>query len=98
VYAASEDPIVGVSGESLLREIAHPSKEFVPQIETLLETLPRNLSAGDLILFLGAGPIGSLPERFLPILQAEGQGVAESERVGDGREPTAELRVISGGR
>jgi UDP-N-acetylmuramate--alanine ligase len=98
VYAASEDPIVGVSGESLLREISHPSKEFVPQIETLLETLPKQLSAGDLILFLGAGSIGSLPERLLPILRAEGQGVSESDRVSDGRDGPAELRVISGGR
>jgi UDP-N-acetylmuramate--alanine ligase len=98
VYAATEEPIVGVSGESLLREIAHPSKEFVPQIETLLETLPKQLSAGDLILFLGAGSIGSMPDRLLPILQTKEQGISESDRLHNARDGHSELRVVSGGR
>jgi UDP-N-acetylmuramate--alanine ligase len=95
VYDAGEEPIVGVSGETLLREVVHPSKHFAPQLEALLESLPGQLQDGDLILFLGAGPIGSMPDRLFSILKGEG---TPTEQGAESRSTLAELRVVTGGR
>jgi UDP-N-acetylmuramate--alanine ligase len=96
IYAASEEPIVGVSGEGLLREIVHPSKEFCAQFDEIPGMLTEKVQAGDLVLFLGAGPVGALPERFIAALKGKGEGSAETPSVA--ATPHAELKVISGGR
>lgn len=96
IYAASEEPIVGVSGEGLLRELVHPSKEFCAQFDEIPRLLVDKVQAGDLVLFLGAGPVGALPERFISAMKSKGEGSAEAPTVAAA--PHAELRVVSGGR
>jgi UDP-N-acetylmuramate--alanine ligase len=64
IYAASEAPIPGVSGQLLSDSIIHPSKRFVSSLENIGDGLRKDLSPGDVVLFLGAGSIGPLAEQF----------------------------------
>ena len=93
IYAANEEPIVGVSGENLFREVVHTDKEFCPRIDELPNSLATRLEDGDLVLFLGAGPVGLLPERLVSALQGEALGGADQTR-----NTATDLKVISGGR
>jgi UDP-N-acetylmuramate--alanine ligase len=68
IYAASEKPLVGITSERFFDAVVHPSKEFVPAIENSVAALVPQLRAGDLVLCLGAGSIGSMPEKFLAAL------------------------------
>jgi UDP-N-acetylmuramate--alanine ligase len=60
IYAASEEPIEGVSGELLVEEIrreGHPAVHYQPDRTSLLLELGRSLRPGDCVLTLGAGNI-----------------------------------------
>jgi UDP-N-acetylmuramate--alanine ligase len=96
IYAASEEPIVGVSGENLWREVVHPNKEFCVQLDEVVQTLPARLQEGDLVLCLGAGPIGALPDRLLSALEGVDHAAAGEERGSDSTQ--VNLRVVGGGR
>jgi UDP-N-acetylmuramate--alanine ligase len=75
IYAAGEDPIDGVTVEALARTVAG---EFTGQLRVIgaLGDLPRELAriarAGDLIVLLGAGSIGSIAGPVLDALDAAG--------------------------
>jgi UDP-N-acetylmuramate--alanine ligase len=60
VYAASEEPIDGVSGETIVAAIkrnAHPGVFYFPQRPKLHQEIARIVRPGDLLLSLGAGDI-----------------------------------------
>jgi UDP-N-acetylmuramate--alanine ligase len=60
IYAASEAPIPGVSGETLcqaVRGAGHPSVTWVPKKQDLAAQVLPGLQPGDLVLTLGAGDI-----------------------------------------
>jgi len=60
VYAASETPIPGISGETIVDEIAahgHAGVSYVPRFERLHCDVGNMLDSGDLVLSLGAGNI-----------------------------------------
>src|SRR6266516_3643935 len=60
VYAASETPIPGISGETIVDEIAahgHAGVSYVPRFERLHCEVGNMLDSGDLVLSLGAGNI-----------------------------------------
>jgi UDP-N-acetylmuramate--alanine ligase len=65
VYAASEEEIVGISGDSFCEAIQHTEKRFIAAIDDVPALLRGELQAGDLVLCLGAGSVGSLPEKIL---------------------------------
>jgi UDP-N-acetylmuramate--alanine ligase len=69
IYAASEKPIHGVSGRSFFDAVHHESKEFIERIEDAPERLLPRLEPGDLVLCLGAGSVGAMPEKFLRALE-----------------------------
>jgi UDP-N-acetylmuramate--alanine ligase len=92
VYAASEEPIVGVSGEALLAEIQHPNREFCANLDDVPMTLASRLKAGDFVVCLGAGSVGGLPEKLLAAL---GSAVLPSG-ADNGDAPV--LKVVVGGK
>jgi UDP-N-acetylmuramate--alanine ligase len=55
VYAASEEPIAGVTGEALARRI--PNAEYAASVDEAVERLVARAEDGDLILTLGAGSV-----------------------------------------
>ncbi len=60
IYAASEAPIPGVTGEDLaaaVREHGHKTASYAPDPNELLEHLKANVAAGDLVMTLGAGDV-----------------------------------------
>lgn len=60
VYAASEAPIPGVSGGTIVEELereGHPASHYVPDRKKMLLEVGRNLQPGDCIVSLGAGNI-----------------------------------------
>jgi UDP-N-acetylmuramate--alanine ligase len=73
IYAASEQPLEGVSGESLCAAIRHERKHFYGEIESAWEEVAKMARPKDLVLCLGAGSVGAVPER---ILQALARGSA----------------------
>ena len=73
IFAAGDAPIPGVSGKVLAGEVAahgHGDVRFIGQIDVIVQTLPRELRAGDLVLTLGAGDISKLGPRILGALSA----------------------------
>jgi UDP-N-acetylmuramate--alanine ligase len=68
IYAASEEPLEGISGQSLCDAITHPSKQFIATPDDCIGGLTRELKAGDFVVCLGAGSIGALPEKLLSAL------------------------------
>jgi UDP-N-acetylmuramate--alanine ligase len=68
IYAAGEDPIAGVTldtlGASIRRSVTVPV-DLVPRLEDLLPAIVRVARPGDVVITLGAGSIGTVPDRLV---------------------------------
>ncbi len=76
IYAASEDPIPGVTIERLadaVRQRGATSVQVVRPLEAIPEAVARIAGPGDLVLTLGAGSIGTVGERVLDVLRQRAQ-------------------------
>lgn len=68
VYPASEDPIPGINGTSLLqgiRQVSQVNSLFCQDLEACLQALLERTEAGDVVLTLGAGSVWLVGEWFL---------------------------------
>lgn len=68
IYAASEKPIPGVSGQSLaqgMQQVSSTPVRYYQKLDALAEALPHVLDPGDVLLTLGAGTITRLGAVFL---------------------------------
>jgi UDP-N-acetylmuramate--alanine ligase len=77
IYAAGEDPIPGITAESLAASIRAGSGRPVRLVETLDALVPALLDIarpGDVVITLGAGSIGTVPARLLAALGQRGDG------------------------
>ena len=75
IYAASEDPIPGVTVEVLADAIRRGSGKPVRLVKALDQVIAELLKVtrpGDAVLTLGAGSIGTLPKRLLHALEERG--------------------------
>ncbi len=70
IYAASENPMEGVSGEILSKSLDHDNVRFIANIEDAPGEIAPTLEPGTLLVCLGAGSVGQMPERFLEALSA----------------------------
>jgi UDP-N-acetylmuramate--alanine ligase len=68
IYAASEEPIPGVTAEALAARIAGPRTEFVPDFASAVASAAAQASEGDLIMTLGAGSVSQLGPQILAAL------------------------------
>ncbi|MGH8653188.1 MAG: UDP-N-acetylmuramate--L-alanine ligase [Gammaproteobacteria bacterium] len=76
VYPACEQPIPGADGRTLARAIRLRGKVdpvFVSEPAELIDTLPRIVRDGDLLLTLGAGDIASMVSRLLALFDPGAQ-------------------------
>lgn len=83
VYAASEDPIPGISGETLAAAVRAQGQavDYLACVRDLPDVVRAALQPGDLILFLGAGDITQAAHQLADALRAEfasGLGVRPS--------------------
>ncbi len=71
IYAASEEPIAGITGEALSSKLKQSSKKetvFLPK-DQIVGHLTGIVKPGDMIIFLGAGDIGRLSDELLQRLK-----------------------------
>jgi len=74
IYAASEDPIEGVSSEVLTNAIkrsGHKDVRYVGPLENAAAALRDHVQPGDLVLTLGAGTVNRVSEQLLQLLREQ---------------------------
>lgn len=72
IYAASELPLPGVSGETLCQRIAALDKQrpiYVSELNNLPHQLKDNLCDGDVVFLQGAGNIGAMAQEIKKIIR-----------------------------
>ena len=73
IYGASEKPIEGVTAEALaarMREFGHRDVVYARSNEAGVKQVVRDVTAGDMIVTLGAGSVSQLGEKILESLNA----------------------------
>jgi UDP-N-acetylmuramate--alanine ligase len=73
IYAASEKPIEGISGEALsvrIREVTGQNVRYLRSFSEVVEVVSGGAAEGDMILTLGAGSVSQLGPVILEKLQA----------------------------
>jgi UDP-N-acetylmuramate--alanine ligase len=68
IYAASEEPIAGVTAEALVKEIAAKGVEYAASVPAAVAALVREAKDGDVILTLGAGSVSQVGGMVLEAL------------------------------
>jgi UDP-N-acetylmuramate--alanine ligase len=69
IYAASEEPIPGVTAERLAERIEGPQVQFVADFAAAVAAVAAQAKNGDLILTLGAGSVSQLGPQILAALE-----------------------------
>lgn len=72
IYAASEDPLPGVTVDVLaevVRGATGVPVQVVPRLEDVAAAVRAIATRGDMVITLGAGSIGSLPEKLVTALE-----------------------------
>jgi UDP-N-acetylmuramate--alanine ligase len=69
IYAASEEPIPGVTAERLAERIQGPQVTFAPDFAAAVRAVAAAAHEGDLILTLGAGSVSQLAPQILAALE-----------------------------
>ena len=71
IYAAGEDPIAGITIEALAAVVRRGTSapvDVVPAVSDLTAAIVRLARPGDVVMTLGAGSIGSVPELLIEAL------------------------------
>ena len=73
IYSAGEEPIAGVTletlGAAIRRSVAVPV-DLVPRLDDVVPAIVRVAKPGDLVITLGAGSIGNVPDRLIEALES----------------------------
>ena len=69
IYAASEEPIPGVTAEKLSERIEGPQVQFAADFPAAVAAVAAQAKKGDLILTLGAGSVSQLGPQILAALE-----------------------------
>jgi UDP-N-acetylmuramate--alanine ligase len=69
IYAASEEPIEGVTAERLVERIEGPLVQFAPDFPSAVAAVTSQAKSGDMILTLGAGSVSQLAPQILAALK-----------------------------
>jgi UDP-N-acetylmuramate--alanine ligase len=75
IYAAGEDPIAGATLGALaeaVRGSVTGGVDVAPTLDELIAAVVRTARPGDVVITLGAGSIGSVPERLIEALGGHG--------------------------
>jgi UDP-N-acetylmuramate--alanine ligase len=74
IYAASENPIAGVTSEALatsIREAGHKNVQYIGSMQAAVEFLLREARPGDAIMTIGAGNVSRASNEFMVLLGTE---------------------------
>lgn len=73
IYSAFEDPIQGIDGDYVYKEILKDRNKniiYIPKMSEIIGHLKEIVKQNDLVVFMGAGPIGSLAKKFKEYLES----------------------------
>jgi len=70
IYAASEEPIPGITAEALVKAIARKSVEYASSSEDAMDRVIARAGEGDVILTMGAGNVSQLAPQVLARLRS----------------------------
>ncbi|HEX8072409.1 MAG TPA: UDP-N-acetylmuramate--L-alanine ligase [Pyrinomonadaceae bacterium] len=76
IYAASEDPIAGVTAETLteaIKSYGHKNAAYVGALDTAVKALLSEAHPGDMVVTLGAGNVYQAGEQLLELLKKNGK-------------------------
>ncbi len=79
IYAASEEPIEGVTAETLtdaVKRFGHKDTRYIGSVENGAATLRDYVQPGDLVLTLGAGTVSRVSEQLLTLLRERSEAKA----------------------
>ena len=79
IYAASEDPIEGVTSQALteaVKQYGHKNAHYVGALDASADILREQVREGDLVITLGAGPVYRVGEQLLQLLRGREQAQA----------------------
>ncbi len=87
IYSAGEDPIPGATLEALADVIRHEGLQLdvVPQLADVPAAIARLSRPGDVVITLGAGSIGALPDLVIEAIEA--RAVTSSAKAGPAATP-----------
>ena len=74
IYPAGEEPIEGISGESILESVLQTTNQevsYIPDREKIAEFLIDNVSPGDLVITMGAGDIYKTGQELIEMLKQQ---------------------------
>ena len=72
IYAASEDPIEGVTSEALtnaIKRFGHKEVSYIGGLDNAAELLRDYVQPGDLVLTLGAGTVNRISDQLVTLMQ-----------------------------
>ena len=69
IYAASEEPLPGITAELLAERVKGPRVHFAPDFAAAIAAICSEARDGDLILTLGAGSVSQLGPQILAALE-----------------------------
>jgi len=70
IYAASEEPIAGITAKALVEAMDHGCAEYAASTDEAIERVAGRASEGDVIFTLGAGNVSQLAPQVLERLKA----------------------------
>jgi UDP-N-acetylmuramate--alanine ligase len=70
IYAASEEPLPGITAELLTSKITVPVANYAPDFVAAIDAVAATAREGDVIMTLGAGSVSQLGPQILADLQA----------------------------
>ncbi len=71
IYAASEEPLPGITAELLSSKITNPHAEFVPDFISAVAAATAAAREGDIVMTLGAGSVSQLGPQILAELESK---------------------------
>jgi len=79
IYAASEDPIPGITAEALtnaIKRFGHKDVRYIGSLANAAAALQEHVQAGDLVITLGAGTVNRVSEQLLTLLRQKSEAKA----------------------
>jgi len=74
IYAASEEPIEGVTAETLTEAIArygHKDAHYIGELDNAAALIRKHLQPGDMVITLGAGTVTRVGDQVVELLRSE---------------------------
>lgn len=76
IYAASEEPIEGVTAEALTEAIArygHKDAHYIGGLENAAQLIRERVQPGDMVITLGAGTVNRVGDQIVDLLRGKGE-------------------------